>query len=179
MSTRKLKLVDQASPAMETDDFDQELEYELLTLLSKSERALESLKSRRVAKRPVLAFELLEKEINRMAEFSESPIVSFSDGLPNNLAHASEICPQASLVHVKENRASLKTVINLYHGWTGEPAEREETFRELCRGLVITLERFFALFAMHFSSPSRSEEWVATYKVFIGELIDAISSLKF
>lgn len=177
---KEQRLMARSSPSKEDVDFDRDLEFELLTMLSEAEQALDRLKSAKVRSQPRLALKVLEEQINRMAVVAESlPIVSSADSLAASLEAAGEICPQAALVHVNENRASLDTVINLHHGWTGGTADREAAFREICHGLTIAVESFVEIFAVCFSSPQRADVWKETYEVYIRELASALEAVDF
>ncbi len=168
------------SPSKDGIGSARDLELELLALLSESEQELERLKSGKVARHPAAALEVLERLVNRMAEFSESlPSVSFSSTLAEILASSTEAFPRTSLVHVKDNRASLKTVILLYRDLAGGGAERQATFREIGRGLAFVAESFLALFEICYSSTERAERWRETYEVFLRELSGALDLVEF
>lgn len=167
------------SPAqIEQDDT---LENDLVLLLSRLEQMQIRLADARDGKQPVPALHLLTEIVNQVAEFAEKlPAAGHRSGqLADILAQAAETYATARLLRVTNNRLSARIVAQLYSSWTGDIAERKQTFKEISHSLLIIIEKYFLHIINRFHAAAVAGQWQETSEIYLAELKREVNNIQF
>jgi len=154
------------------------LETGLLELLSELALSIEEL--REIKERdPVQTLRILSDSVNKVALFADQSLGGAlpEDFLRNALLDASGSFSHLKLLHVDRNRLSAQTAINLYAGWAGDAAGKNQAFRQISLGIVRVLESYLNFIAGFFGTPHLAEEWNETLRIYISELKELVSSV--
>lgn len=156
------------------------LENNLVLLFSEFDQHVLSL-NKKSEKQPYTAISILLIMLNNCAEFTESVMKIEPDSqFLSNLANiASDKYSHIRLLHVRQNRISDSTALNLYKGWTGELAERHLVFKEISSGMVQILQSYLSFFSSSLNDLNTSNQWDEICEVFMDDLNKALQSVSF
>lgn len=146
-----------------------ELDQELIMLLKKSR------------KQPYSSISILLEMINKCACFTEEVmnVEPESAFLPHLTSIASDKYSHLRLLHVRQNRISDSTALNLYKGWTGERSERHEVFKEISLGMAEILNSYLNFFSTSLDDSVASEQWLDICDVFTDDVGKALKEISF
>lgn len=155
-------------------------ENKLVLLFSGLDQELFSLKEK-VKKQPYSSISILLLMINECAEFTEQVmnVEPESSFLTHLSSIASEKHSHLKLLHVRQNRLSDSTALNLYKGWKGEPSERHQVFQEISLGMAEILNSYLYFFSSSLGSSEASKEWDEICDVFTDDLDKTLQSISF
>ncbi len=156
---------------------DRLLENNLIYLMSKLEQFMYHLNKLKLHKRAQAALNVLGDMVNEVVKFGEA--CSGGCSLMKAIVQAVEKFPQARILHIANNRLSVKTAQNLYKSWADDPADRNFFFKQVCRGAIHSLNLIFAKMAGEFHSKQTHKQWVETYEVFLVELKRTMERIPF
>ena len=156
------------------------LEIGLLELFSELALLMEELREIK-EREPVQTLKILSDSVNKVAVFAEQ---SLGGALPenylrDNLLDASGSFSHLKLLHADRNRLSAQTAINLYAGWAGDAAGKNQAFQQISLGMVHVLESYLDLIAGFFGTPHIAVDWNEALKVYIDELKDLVKSVAY
>lgn len=161
--------------------FDEALENNLIQVFSQLEQLKTRLASKKSQKQPEQALRILVEIINQVSALTEIlPSKSHDvNSLTQILVQSSEKYPTLRLLRVHNNQLSAKIVSQIYSGWVGSKAERVQTFNEIVHGILDVLARSCHQFVSHFRSASVVDQWQETSDIFLAELTELSSSIRF
>jgi len=156
------------------------LEYNLILLFSEMDQQLAALNHKK-DKHPYAVIAVLLQMLNECAEYSESVLkIDPEREFLSNLANvASDSFSHLRLLHVKQNRMSDATALNLYKGWTGERVERHRVFKEISSGMEQILKSYLSFFSSGFADPDFTDQWNDICEVFTEDLNKSLQSVSF
>ena len=154
------------------------LETGLIELLSELALLMEELKEIK-DRDPVQTLKILTDSVNKVAVFAEQSLGGAlrEDFLRDALLEASGSFSHLKLLHADRNRLSAQTAINLYAGWAGDAAGKNQAFRQISLGVVRVLESYLNFIAGFFGTPHLSEEWSEALDIYINELKELVTSV--
>lgn len=156
---------------------DRLLENNLIYLMSKLEQFMYHLNKLKLHKRGQTAMSVLGDMVNEVVKFGEA--CSNGCSLRKAVVKALEKYPQARILHIANNRLSVKTSQNLYKSWADDPADRNFFFKQVGRGAIHTLHIIFTKMAEDFHAKKTHKQWVETYEVFLVELKRTMECIPF
>lgn len=172
----------------EVAESDDDLEGELMLLLSQLEQGMARLSSDKTRKRPLAALEGLADMLNQAVAFAESSAhgkaaaglaLSTAFSASSVLKGAIARHPMARLLTGQSNRLSVANAASFYRTWAADAAERGRVFRDIARALGLALETFLELCGRRLRSPAAATEWRESYGVFLRDLAVAIDRIPF
>ncbi len=160
---------------------DEALENDLILLLSRLEQLQIRLAAQKSQKQPTLALQILTEIINQVTAFSEvlPDAVANSNTLPKILTTVADTYSVARLLRVQHNRLSTEIVSKLYNNWSGDVAERRQTFSEIGQSILHVIETYFSYFIAYFRSSSVAGQWQETCDIFLAELRQEANKIQF
>lgn len=158
---------------------DQDLENDLILLLSELEQSRVQLAEEKSQKQPPLALQTLAEMVNHVVSFAEERLDIDRDSLEQALTRAGGAYPQTRLLRIQYRRLSVQMVTRLYSSWAEDPAGRRETFLQIAQGMVDVMETYFSILTARFHSPVTTEQWRDTSDVFTTDLKQVVGTIRF
>ncbi len=161
-------------------DFDDELEDDLIFLLSCLEQLMSRLREPGSETPPPPTLQLIAEMVNRTVAMAENIVLAGAHAvsLPQFLQQAGHQYPLVRLLPVKGNRLGEETVSGVGQGQMGWLAGSRTSLRQVCQGLISTMESYFSLFETSFHSPQTRARWKETYRVFIVDLTHTLTGVR-
>lgn len=119
--------------------------------------------------------------INECAEFTEEAmnVEPESAFLTHLFSIASEKYSHLRLLHVRRNRLSDSTALNLYKGWKGERSERHQIFKEISLGMAEILNSYLYFFSSRLDDSEATKEWDDVCDVFTEDLEKTLQTISY
>jgi len=184
LDEQKIGDVIQSKPeiSLSFDEMEQDraLEYELILLLSELEQLQARLADIKNEKQTTIALEILTQITNKVVTFTEKrPKTTNVTTLSKVLTEAANTYSTLRLLQARQNRLSAEIISMLYVNWTGDLAERRQTFVEISQGIVVIIEKFLAHIVAQFQSNIIANQWQETNRIFLAELKQAVQGIRF
>ncbi len=157
---------------------DYDLESDLILLLSNLEQTITRALEKKTPRPRALIVQTLAEMVNQTVATMERARRT-NDAVPylaKVLADAGEVYPPVRAMHVQGNH--LLTDRFSTNGNSGMLADGN-TVRQVCQGLILVLEYYFAFFENFFRSMEVRDQWKETYSVFIVESKRMVAKLEF
>lgn len=156
------------------------LETGMLVLLSELALLMEELKDVK-EREPVQTLRILSDSVNRVGAFAEQSLGGAlrEDFLRDALLDASGSFSHLKLLHAERNRLSAQTAVNLYAGWAGDAAGKNQAFGQISLGMVRVLESYLNFITGFFSTPETAMEWSEALGIYISELKELVTSVAY
>jgi hypothetical protein len=166
------------TPADKQRDFD--LENELMLLLSNLEQLMARLNEAKAQKQAFLALHCLGGMLNQAVALIEGlkDGAATAPNLAKVLHDAGEVYPPVRFLNVQGNRLSVER-LSSDNGKAGMVADSRSSLRQICQGLILVLEYYFAFFEHFFHSSEVRDQWRETYSVFIVDLKRTVARVQF
>jgi hypothetical protein len=166
------------TPADKQRDFD--LENELMLLLSNLEQLMARLNEAKAQKQAFLALHCLGGMLNQAVALIEGLKggAATAPNLAKVLHDAGEVYPPVRFLNVQGNRLSVER-LSSDNGKAGMVADSRSSLRQICQGLILVLEYYFAFFEHFFHSSEVRDQWRETYSVFIVDLKRTVARVQF
>ncbi len=154
------------------------LETGLLELFSELALLMEELREIK-EREPVQTLKILSDSVNKVAVFAEQSLGgTLPEGfLRDALLDASGSFSHLKLLHADRNRLSAQTAINLYAGWAGDAAGKNQAFQQISLGMVRVLESYLNFITGFFGSTLLAEEWNEALGIYVNELKELVKSV--
>lgn len=158
---------------------DEQLELQIINLLSQMEFARAKIASKKMRKRPSAALQNLAEMVNILAPFLEGNAPGNSHSLEKIIALSADSYPAIRLLRVHNNRLQPGVIVTLYQNWSASRADRNKMFTEMARGIVDIIESCFAYITSSFHSPATADQWRDTCLLFLAELTTVLQKVRF
>lgn len=165
---------------------DDELEGELMLLLSRLEQEMARLGGEKAAKRPLLALETLAEMVNQAVAFAEGGNAGPERATPEAalalaaaLKSANAKHPMARVLKSQSGRLAVGNAVSFYRTWAADTAERRRVFRDIAHAMSMVLESFLDLAARRLRSATATADWRESCGVFLRDLSLAIDRIAF
>lgn len=180
--SNKVKPQQGASPLTRAQrDEDSLLESDLIRLMSQLEQYMYQVNKKKIHKKPLKVLELLADMVNEVINFCE--VNSLKDpqscSLTQALVAVVESYPHSRILHVTNNRLSVRTAWNMYKNWGDDPADRVHFARQICNAMREVMRIFFGHLAKEFHANEMNKQWTETYQVFLIELKRSMEAVQF
>jgi hypothetical protein len=156
---------------------DYDLESDLILLLSNLEQAITRALEKKAPRPRGLMIQTLAEMVNQTVATMERARRT-NDAVPylaKVLADAGEVYPPVRSLQVQGNHLVADRFSN---GNSGMLADKSAA-RQVCQGLILVLEYYFAFFENFFHSMDVRDQWKETYSVFVIELKRTVARLEF
>lgn len=159
---------------------DEELEYQIINLISQLEFSRAKLAERKARRRPFIALQILTEMVNMFVVFTEEELKK-TDGrsLEKTITLTADNYPAVRLLQIRNNRLQPAAVVSLYRGWSAGKADRRAMFTEMASGLVEMIESYFIYITSSFHSTDMADQWRDTCLLFLEELTTTLQKVKF
>jgi hypothetical protein len=157
-------------------DFD--LENELIMLLSSLEQLMARVVEAKAQKQAFVALHCLGEMLNQTVAVIECRGDAPRPNLAKIIHDAGEVYPPVRLLSVQSNRLSVDR-LSADDGKATPVADKHVAMRQICQGLILVLEYYFAYFEHFFHSSEVRDQWRETYSVFIVDLKRAVAKVQF
>lgn len=157
---------------------DYDLESDLILLLSNLEQAIARALEKKSSRPRGLMMQTLAEMVNQTVATMERARRT-NDAVPylaKVLGDAGEVYPPVRSLHVQGNHLVADRFST--NGNSGMLADGNAT-RQICQGLILVLEYYFAFFENFFHSMDVRDQWKETYSVFVIELKRMVARLEF
>lgn len=160
---------------------DQNLENDLILLLSNVEQLMARLIEKKSQKQSSMTLQVLADMLNQTVALSEG--LQKADrsavSLQRVLDESADVYPMVRLLQVKDNRLSVEVILGFDNSAASLLGDRRPALRQICQGLILALEIYFNLFESFFHTNDMRDQWNETYTVFIVDLKRTLSKIQF
>lgn len=156
---------------------DYDLESDLILLLSNLEQTITRALEKKAPRPRGLMIQTLAEMVNQTVATMERARRT-NDAVPylaKVLADAGEVYPPVRSLQVQGNHLVADRFSN---GNSGTLTDKSAA-RQVCQGLILVLEYYFAFFENFFHSMDVRDQWKETYSVFVVELKRTVARLEF
>jgi len=157
---------------------DDELEYQIINLISQLEFSRAKLAERKTRKRPFIALQILTEMVNVLVTFTENELNGTGRALEKTISLTADNYPAVRLLQIRNNRLQSTVVVTLYRNWSAGKADRRDMFTEMARGIVEIMESYFVYITSSFHSAETADQWRDTCLLFLEELTNALQKVK-
>jgi len=159
---------------------DEDLEYQIINLISQLEFSRAKLAERKVRRQPYIALQTLTEMVNMLVAFTEKSGRSQTGrSLEKTITLTADRYPAVRLLQIQNNRLPPTVVVTLYRNWSAGKAERRNMFTEMARGIIEIMESYFVYITSSFHSAEMADQWRDTCLLFLEELTNALQKVKF
>lgn len=159
---------------------DEELEYQIINLISQLEFSRAKLAERKTRRQPFIALQTLTEMVNVLVAFTEeSGRSQMGRSLEKTITLTADHYPAVRLLQIQNNRLQPTVIVTLYRDWSAGKADRRNMFTEMARGIVEILESYFVYITSSFHSVEMADQWRDTCLLFLEELTNALQKVKF
>ncbi len=165
------------SPQQQADD--EELEYQIINLLSQLEFSRAQIAEWKTRRRPFIVLEVLAKMVNSLAAFTETSLKNKGRALEQTITLTADHYPSVRLLQVRNNRLQPAVIVTLYRNWSAGKTDRRDMFTGIVQGIVEIMESYFIYITSSFHSAETADQWRDTCLQFLEELTTALQKVKF
>ena len=160
---------------------DENLEGDILVLISSLEQMLDQLSHKKSLKNPTLALRSLTEMTNEVVTFSAVWLDTnvYANSLSRAVTKASDIYSSIQMLQVQDNEVLIDVILKLYRSWAKDQVGRRKMFNEIGLGIRDILETYFALLLACFHSSSMSQTSQEVIDIFLADLTQAMDKIKF
>jgi len=158
---------------------DEELEYQLINLISQLEFSRAKLAERKARRQPFIALQTLTEMVNVLVAFTENELKGAGHPLEKTIPLTADHYPAIRLLQIQNNRLQPTVVVTLYRDWSAGKANRRNMFTEMAHGIVEIMESYFVYITSSFHSAEMADQWRDTCLLFLEELTNALQKVKF
>ncbi len=158
---------------------DDELEYQIIHLLSQLEFSRAKVDEWKIRKRPFIVLELLAKMVNILVTFTEDTLKQQERSLEQTIIITADHHPSIRLLQVRNNHLQPSVIITLYRNWSAGKKDRRDMFTEIAQGIMEIMESYFIYITSSFHSAETADQWRDTCLQFLEELTTALQKVKF
>ncbi len=156
---------------------DQDFDFDLIRLLAGLEQLASGIDP---GEGPLEALRVVESQLEIVGEFlTELRVTAFPDAMNRTLKLARRKHPHLELVQCVEGRADFEAAYEYFQSEADSAMDRRHTHADLCAGLLMVMDRLFALIGLSYHSEDMLVGWEEMYGTFLHELSSVLDNARY